>query len=43
MAPPRSRWNRARPDLEVIEGGVTYGVLSMEGYVFGELPATGVA
>jgi 4,5-DOPA dioxygenase extradiol len=29
--------------VEVIEGGVTYGVLSMEGYVFGELPATGVA
>lgn len=24
--------------VEVIEGGVTYGVLSMEGYVFGELP-----
>jgi 4,5-DOPA dioxygenase extradiol len=25
--------------VEVIEGGVTYGVLSMEGYVFGDLPA----
>lgn len=25
--------------VEVIEGGVTYGVLSMEGYVFGALPA----
>jgi 4,5-DOPA dioxygenase extradiol len=24
--------------VEVIEGGVTYGVLSMEGYVFGALP-----
>lgn len=24
--------------VEVIEGGVTYGVLSMEGYVFGDLP-----
>lgn len=24
--------------VEVMEGGVTYGVLSMEGYVFGELP-----
>lgn len=24
--------------VEVIDGGVTYGVLSMEGYVFGELP-----
>ena len=26
--------------VEVIEGGVTYGVLSMEGYIFGDLPAT---
>jgi len=26
--------------IEVIEGGVTYGVLSMEGYVFGDLPHT---
>lgn len=25
--------------VEVIDGGVTYGVLSMEGYVFGQLPA----
>ncbi|SFU66585.1 Aromatic ring-opening dioxygenase, catalytic subunit, LigB family [Polaromonas sp. YR568] len=25
--------------VEVMEGGVTYGVLSMEGYVFGDLPA----
>lgn len=25
--------------VEVIDGGVTYGVLSMEGYVFGDLPA----
>jgi 4,5-DOPA dioxygenase extradiol len=25
--------------VEVVEGGVTYGVLSMEGYVFGDLPA----
>ena len=25
-------------DVEVIDGGVTHGVLSMEGYVFGELP-----
>jgi 4,5-DOPA dioxygenase extradiol len=24
--------------VEVVEGGVTYGVLSMEGYVFGDLP-----
>jgi len=29
----------AAEPVEVIEGGVTYGVLSMEGYVFGELPA----
>jgi len=26
--------------VEVIEGGVTYGVLSMEGYVFGDLKCT---
>ncbi|MES2401156.1 MAG: class III extradiol ring-cleavage dioxygenase [Pseudomonadota bacterium] len=26
--------------VEVMEGGVTYGVLSMESYVFGELPGT---
>lgn len=26
--------------ITVIDGGVTYGVLSMEGYVFGELPDT---
>jgi 4,5-DOPA dioxygenase extradiol len=25
--------------VEIIEGGVTYGVLSMEGYVFGDLPS----
>ncbi|SFO90803.1 Aromatic ring-opening dioxygenase, catalytic subunit, LigB family [Variovorax sp. OK605] len=29
--------------VEVIEGGVTYGVLSMEGYVFGELPGVSAA
>lgn len=29
----------AEEAVEVIEGGVTYGVLSMEGYVFGTLPA----
>lgn len=28
----------ANEPVEVIDGGVTYGVLSMEGYVFGELP-----
>lgn len=30
----------ASESVEVIEGGVTHGVLSMEGYVFGELPPT---
>ena len=30
--------SNAGEPVEVIEGGVTYGVLSMEGYVFGELP-----
>lgn len=30
----------AGESVEVIDGGVTYGVLSMEGYVFGELPPT---
>ncbi|MDT4859001.1 Catalytic LigB subunit of aromatic ring-opening dioxygenase [compost metagenome] len=30
----------AGESVEVINGGVTYGVLSMEGYVFGELPPT---
>jgi len=29
----------AGESVEVIDGGVTYGVLSMEGYVFGNLPA----
>lgn len=29
----------AGESVEVIEGGVTHGVLSMEGYVFGDLPA----
>lgn len=29
----------AAEPVEVIEGGVTYGVLSMEGYVFGDLPS----
>lgn len=28
----------AHEPVEVIDGGVTYGVLSMEGYVFGDLP-----
>lgn len=28
--------------VEVMEGGVTYGVLSMESYVFGELPGAAV-
>lgn len=29
--------------VETIEGGVTYGVLSMEGYIFGDLPYAAVA
>ncbi|MES2531583.1 MAG: class III extradiol ring-cleavage dioxygenase [Pseudomonadota bacterium] len=31
--------SRGGEPVEVIDGGVTYGVLSMEGYVFGELQA----
>lgn len=30
--------SQADESVEVIDGGVTYGVLSMEGYVFGQLP-----
>jgi len=33
----------AEEPVEVIDGGVTYGVLSMEGYVFGKLPSVASA
>ncbi|MFZ4286659.1 dioxygenase [Variovorax sp. HJSM1_2] len=33
----------ADESVEVIDGGVTYGVLSMEGYVFGDLPGAALS